>query len=141
MPFFDIKCEGEEERNILAKQRPHLRKKAPKDEDGTRSPLTYSRRKVVEVCPLLRFFFLFCLVIILCFHRLYFDMHLLCVFMISCLSVIVFQDENRGKSPKIHWVVRTRTQSGPVPTSCNGDIDEIVPFVVDFTFYTCKYAE
>lgn len=49
------------------------------------------------------------------------------------------QDVNR-KGDKAHWVVRTNTKSDPVPTSCKGDIDEIVPFQVDFTFYTCKYA-
>ena len=48
MPFFDIKCKGQKERNILATQKVQYREDAPK-KNGKRSPLTYSRRKVVEV--------------------------------------------------------------------------------------------
>jgi hypothetical protein len=45
--------------------------------------------------------------------------------------------KSSGPKPAISWVVRTNTTSGKVPTTCKGDIDEIVPFTATYELIAC----
>lgn len=54
-----------------------------------------------------------------------------------------FSDERRkvvtytGPAPKIAYVIRMDSKSGPLPTSCKGDQDAYVPITATFQFIAC----
>ena len=44
----------------------------------------------------------------------------------------------RSYGAKIDYVIRSKTTSDPLPTSCVGDIDAIVPMTAVYSFIVCK---